>query len=97
MVAAGLGAYYPFLPGNVAPYAGGGVKAGWTRFGGDGTFGMMPYAAAGLLLGRNYYPQLRIELSYFVATSRERVTAAGGGGDGGVRAQGATATFGLAF
>jgi hypothetical protein len=94
VVAAGLGAYYPFLPGNVAPYAGGGVKVGWTRFGGEGTFGMIPYAAAGLLVGRGYYPQLRVELTYFVATSRERAAAEVGSG---VRAHGVSATFGLAF
>jgi hypothetical protein len=94
VVAAGLGAYYPFLPGNVAPYAGGGVRAGWTKFGGDGTFGMIPYAAAGLMLGRNSYPQLRVELEYFLVTSRERATGVRGDG---VRVHGATATFGLAF
>ena len=92
--AAGLGAYFPFLQGNVSPYAGGGVRAGWTKFGGDGTFGMIPFAAGGLVFGRNFYPQLRLEVAYFLATSRER--AAGVRGDG-VRAHGAQATFGLAF
>ncbi len=52
LVAAGLGAYYPFLPANITPYLGGGLKVGWTRFGGDGTFGIIPFAAVGLLVGR---------------------------------------------
>jgi hypothetical protein len=46
------------------------------------------------MLGRNNYPQLRVELEYFLATSRERATGVRGDG---VRAHGATATFGLAF
>jgi hypothetical protein len=90
-VAGGLGAYYAFLPGNVTPYAGGGLKVGWTRFGGDGAFGVIPYAAAGLLVGRQYYPQLRVELSWFVNTSLEQR------GADQARANGLMATLGLAF
>ncbi len=90
-IAGGLGGYYVFLPGNVTPYAGGGLKLGWTRFGGDGAFGIMPYAAAGLLIGRVWYPQLRVELSWFVNTSREERS-----GDQ-ARATGPMLTLGLAF
>ncbi len=56
--ALGLGAYYPYGAGNVAPYAGGGLKVGWTRFGGDGAFGMLPFVAAGVVVGREGYVQL---------------------------------------
>ncbi|MFL5264609.1 MAG: hypothetical protein ACJ79R_16795 [Anaeromyxobacteraceae bacterium] len=94
LVDAGLGAYYPFSHGNVAPYAGGGIKVGWTKFGGDGTFGMIPYAALGVVFGRTAFPQLRLELAYFLATSRER--AAGQTGDG-ARANGPMLTLGLGF
>ena len=94
-VAGGLGAYYPFFPGNVSPYLGGGLKVGWTRFGGDGVFGMLPFAAGGLLVGREGYVQLRAELSWFVATSREK--RADRPGDAGTRAHGPMATLGLAF
>ena len=94
-LALGLGAYYPFLPGNVSPYLGGGLKVGWTRFGGDGVFGMLPFAAGGVVVGREGYVQLRAELSWFVATGRER--RADGLGGPGTRAHGPMATLGLAF
>ncbi len=90
-IAGGLGAYYPFLPGNVTPYAGGGLKIGWTSFGGDGAFGVMPYGAVGLLVGRVWYPQLRVELSWFFNTSREERA-----GDT-ARANGPMLTLGLGF
>ena len=91
---AGLGAYYPFSPGNVAPYLGGGIKVGWTKFGGEGTFGMVPFAALGVLFGRHAFPQLRLELAYFLATSRERGPTASGDG---TRASGPILTIGLGF
>ncbi len=94
-IAAGLGAYYPFTPGNISPYVGGALKLGWTRFGGDGAFGLIPYAAVGLLAGRVWYPQLRIELGWFLNLSREE--RAGLVGDLGTRAHGPMLTVGLAF
>lgn len=72
--AVGVGAYYPFSKGNATPYLGGGFKIGWTEFGGDGAFGVIPYGAFGVLLGREGYVQLRAEIAYFVATSREQHT-----------------------
>ena len=71
MFALGLGAYYPLGVANIMPYLGAGLKLGWTRFGGDGAFGMIPFAAVGLLFGREGYVQVRAELAWFVALSRE--------------------------
>ncbi len=95
LFALGLGAYYPFAPGNVTPYLGGGLKVGWTRFGGDGAFGIIPFAALGLLVGREGYVQVRVELAWFAALSREE--RADRPGDPGSRAHGPVATLGLAF
>ena len=95
MFALGLGAYYPFALANITPYLGAGLKLGWTRFGGDGAFGMIPFAAAGLLFGREGYVQVRAELAWFVALSREERTDRPD--DPGSRANGPVATLGLAF
>ncbi|OFX22692.1 MAG: hypothetical protein A2V77_10775 [Anaeromyxobacter sp. RBG_16_69_14] len=95
MFALGLGAYYPFAIANITPYLGAGLKLGWTRFGGDGAFGMIPFAATGLLFGREGYVQVRAELAWFVALSREERTDRPG--DPGSRANGPVATLGLAF
>ncbi len=93
LLAAGLGVYYPFSPGNVTPYAGGGLKLGYSRFGGDGAFGLQPYAAMGLLVGRAWAPQLRVELAWFLALARED----GGVSAGGSRAHGPVLTLGIAL
>lgn len=93
--ALGLGAYYPFSPGNVTPYLGGGLKVGWTKFGGDGAFGMVPYGALGVLMGREGFVQLRGELAYFVATSRE--TNPDRPNDPGTRAHGPMMTLAIGF
>jgi len=93
--ALGLGAYYPYGVGNVAPYAGGGLKVGWTRFGGDGAFGMIPFVAAGVVVGREGYVQLRAEVAWFLAASREK--RADRPEEQGWRAHGPMATLGLAF
>lgn len=92
--ALGLGAYYPFSHANVSPYVGGGFKVGWTEFGGDGAFGMIPYGALGVIMGREGFVQLRAELTYFVCTSRE--TAPGNTGPG-TRGSGPMLTLGLGF
>jgi hypothetical protein len=73
--AGGLGIYYPFMPQNISPYAGGGLKLGWTKFGGDGTFGLIPYLAGGLLFGREGYIQVRAELAWFFTASGEESKA----------------------
>jgi hypothetical protein len=77
MIAGGLGAYLPFGDGETVPYVGGGVKLGWTRFGGDGATGLLPYPALGLLLARSWSPQVRAELSWFFQTGTERRAAGG--------------------
>ena len=95
-IAFGLGAYYPFFSGRSwSPYLGGGLKAGWTRFGGDGAFGMIPFGAVGFVSGREGYVQLRAEVAWFFTTSRE--TRADRPGDGGSLATGPLMTLGLAF
>jgi hypothetical protein len=94
LVALGLGAYYPFAAAKITPYLGGGLKVGWTRFGGDGTFGLIPFATAGLLFGREGYVQVRAEIDWFVALSREDRADRPGQG---ARANGPMATLGLAF
>jgi hypothetical protein len=71
LIALGIGAYYPFAPANVTPYVGGGLKVGWSRFGGDGTFGIIPFGAFGVLIGREGYIQIRAELAWFVALNGE--------------------------
>jgi len=94
LVAGGLGVYYPFMPENVSPYAGGGLKLGYSRFGGDGAFGLQLYAAAGLLVGRSWAPQLRLELAWFVALASED---RGGSMGGGSHAHGPLLTLGIAL
>jgi hypothetical protein len=92
-VAGGLGAYYPLWRGNTTPYLGGGLKLAWTQFGGDGTFGLQPFVAGGAVVGRSWYPQLRVEVGWFVNASREGSPA----DRGGRRTHGPFATLGLGF
>jgi hypothetical protein len=94
-LALGLGAYLPFSAGRISPYLGGGLKVGYTSFGGDGAFGMIPFAAVGVVVGREGYVQLRAELAWFLAAAREDRT--GRPGAQGVRAHGPLATLGVAF
>jgi hypothetical protein len=93
LLAAGFAAYYPFLEEETTPYVGGGVKLGWSRFGGDGAFGLIPHLSAGLLIGRSWSPQVRIDVAYFLATATERRDP----GFESRRANGIIATFGIGF
>jgi hypothetical protein len=93
LVGAGFGAYFPMIDDETTPYLGGGMKLGWSRFGGDGAFGLLPFGAVGLLIGRSWTPQVRIELAYFVATATERR----GPGFASRHANGPIMTFGIAF
>ena len=95
LFALGIGAYYPFGSSNVTPYLGGGVKVGWSRFGGDGVFGMLPFAAAGVVVGREGYVQLRAELAWIVSTGREQPS--GQPDVQGTRAHGPMGSLGIAF
>jgi hypothetical protein len=64
LYAVGLGFYYPFGKGNVAPYAGGGVGYHWTDVGGADGSGLALRAAAGLIVGRLSTVQVRLEAGY---------------------------------
>jgi hypothetical protein len=93
-VTGGLGVYWPALAGeNTSPYLGGGLRLGWTRFGGDGTFGLQICGAVGLLASRQWSPHVRLELAWFWNTMGERPS--GGGADR--YAHGPMATLGLGF
>ncbi len=61
----GLGFYWPFMPGVATPYVGGGLKYTWLDFGIGWRSGFTPFAAAGVLVGRSWSVQPRVELSYF--------------------------------
>jgi hypothetical protein len=73
----GLGAYYPFTKGNLAPYAGGGVGYAWTKLGGKGDDGLLLRASGGFIWGRVSNIQVRGELSWFTTTYREPPSGAG--------------------
>jgi hypothetical protein len=69
-----LGAYYPFSRTNTTAYAGGGLRYGFSDYGGsasDGGSGMSVYAAGGVLFGRMSTVQLRGELGFFQNFFRE--------------------------
>ncbi len=73
LISGGLGVYFPFVPASVSPYAGGGLRLGWSRFGGGGAFGLLPFLAGGVLFGREGYFQVRAELAWiFAGASEER-------------------------
>jgi hypothetical protein len=93
MVAAGLGAYVPLGNGETLPYFGGGLKLGWTRIGGDGATGLIPYGAAGLLIGRSWSPHVRVEAAWFFQTGTERRAD----GFSARHASGPGLTFGIGF
>jgi hypothetical protein len=93
LVQAGFGGYFPFGPGETTPYLGGGLKLGWSRFGGDGAFALHPFAAAGILIGRSWSPHIRADVAYFVSTGTE----SRGPGFSERRASGLIATFGIGF
>jgi hypothetical protein len=72
----GMGVYFPFSRGDVAPYLGGGVSYLWENLGGEGANGLAVRGAAGLLLGRLTTVQFRMEAGYQVNTFTE-IDAAG--------------------
>jgi hypothetical protein len=60
------GLYLPFSRGDVAPYLGGALAFGYSKFGGDeGGTGLSARAVAGLLLGRLSDVSVRVEWAYF--------------------------------
>jgi hypothetical protein len=70
-VAGGLGAYLPFGDGETLPYVGGGFKLGWTQFGGEGTWGIIPTLSAGALIGRSWSPSVRAQVDWFWTSGTE--------------------------
>jgi hypothetical protein len=90
----GLGVYWAALPReNTSPYLGGGLRLGWTRFGGNGAVGLQLCGAIGLLASRHWSPHVRLELAWFWNTMGERPP--GGGPERFAR--GPVATLGLGF
>lgn len=71
LVAIGLGFYYPFGKGNVAPYLGGGLGYHWTDTGGGGGSGLALRGAAGLVVGRLSTVQVRLEAGYHASLFEE--------------------------
>jgi hypothetical protein len=63
--AVGFGAYLPITQGDVAPYAGLGLKYASTRFLGSWNAGLQPYLAGGLIVGRISTVQIRGEVAFF--------------------------------
>ena len=93
LVWGGFGAYYPLYDGETTPYLGGGLKLGWARFGGDGAFGLMPFGSVGLLIGRSWSPNVRVDVSFFGSTGGERRTPE----SPSKHPAGVVATFGMSF
>ena len=68
-----LGAYYPFLRGDVTPYLGGAVVYQWGSTGAEsGGSGLALRPTAGLVMGRLAQVQLRMDAGYQVNTFVER-------------------------
>jgi hypothetical protein len=72
LVGVGLGFYYPFGKGNLAPYLGGGLGYHWTDTGGGGSgAGLALRGAAGLIVGRLATVQVRLEAGYHLSLFEE--------------------------
>lgn len=93
LVWGGFGAYYPLTEDETTPYLGGGLKVGWARFGGDGAVGLMPFGSVGLLIGRSWSPNIRLDLSVFGSTASERRTPE----SSSTHPAGVVATFGMGW
>lgn len=77
LFAIGIGAYYPFTRGNVAPYLGGGLAYTWADHGGEGGKGISFRAGGGLIVGRLSTVQYRIDGGVWVESFPVRETATG--------------------
>ncbi len=94
LISGGLGAYWAVLgDANVTPYLGGSARLAWSRFGGDGAFGLQIQPAVGLIASRHWSPHVRLELSWFFNSMSEQPS--GGGPQHFVN--GPMATVGLGF
>jgi hypothetical protein len=73
LVAFSLGAYYPFLRGDITPYLGGALIYEWGSTGAEsGGSGLALRPAAGLVVGRLAEVKLRVDAGYQVNTFEER-------------------------
>lgn len=89
----GMGVHVPLLPGDVAPYLGGGLQFTWSRWW-DATSwesGFTPLLGAGVLVGREWTVQVRAEVQWFYNLYLS--SNAGGSFHG----QGLVASVGMAF
>jgi hypothetical protein len=94
----GLGAYYPFSRGDLAPFIGGGLRYAFTRYGGYGGSGMVAVLTGGLLLGRLATVQIRGDVSYFFNLFTERYASPFvDTPDGRTRSHGIAVNLGLGF
>lgn len=89
----GMGVHVPLLPGDVAPYLGGGLQFTWSKWW-DATEweeGFTPYAGAGVLFGREWTVQVRAQVSWFYNLYLSQNAA------GSFHGQGLVASIGMAF
>ena len=83
----GFGGYLPFSKGNLAPYAGAGLRYAWANYGHGSGRGFQPYAEVGLLIGRLSTASIRGQLQWWWNTFE----------NDGMRASGATWNLGVQF
>jgi hypothetical protein len=78
-IVAGFGGYLPLTSGDFAPYAGGGLRYAWTRYGHGEGHGFQPYAEVGILLGRYSSVAIRGQIEWWVNTFATDGKTANGG------------------
>jgi hypothetical protein len=89
----GMGVYAPLMPGDVAPYLGGGLQFTWSKWWDADAWeeGFTPYLGAGVLFGREWSAQVRVQFGWFYNLYLSRNAA------GAFHGQGFTASIGMAF
>ncbi len=89
----GMGVHVPVIPGDIAPYLGGGLQFTWSRWWEATSWesGFTPYLGAGVLFGREWTVQVRAQMSWFYNLYLSRNAA------GSFHGQGLVASIGMAF